>query len=158
MLESEYQSVCIPPGVLAALIKEDRPPSPLPLNHATLYPGSHKDSSSVLFCVDAHSQFKHHKLGDNILTRIKLLAPFQGTVLHIGLVWWKRIQLENRGLSSKALKPSWNKCLRWLYIFIGQCFMQLWLFMTHDHKKSIPSCSVSEKEICMHSASGCWDE
>lgn len=65
MLESEHPSVCIPPGVLPALMAEDRPPSPLPLNHATLFPGSLKDSSSVLFCVDVHSQFKHHKLGDN---------------------------------------------------------------------------------------------
>lgn len=86
MLESEYQDICIPPGVLVALIPEDRPPSPLPLNHATLFPGSPKDSSSVLFCVDVHSQFKHHKLGDNILTRNKLLTHLQGTVLHTGLV------------------------------------------------------------------------
>lgn len=59
MLESEHQGICIPPGVLAALIPEDRPPSPLPLNHATLFPGSPKDSSSVLFCMHVHSQFKH---------------------------------------------------------------------------------------------------
>lgn len=94
--------------VLAALVTEDRPPSPLPLNHATLFPGFPKEFSSVLFCVDVHSQFKHHKLSDNILTRNKLLAPFQGTVLHISLVWWKRIQLENRRLSSKARKLYWN--------------------------------------------------
>lgn len=62
MLESEYQCICIPPGVLAALIPEDRPLSPLPLNHATSSPASPEDSSSVLFCADAHSQFKHHKL------------------------------------------------------------------------------------------------